>query len=221
MPNRTEWFASTTPSFFDLTLYPAPPPEQAEIRAEFDAGWSAENRGNYAEAEARYRSALKRASEQKITDPLCLSYWRAGLAHTLLDLDKLDDAEREARAVLELRARALPAGHPNQAHDLKTLADILSKIDKDDEADALYRKAQSIFERALGPDDPSLGRLLSESGYLALKRDRDAEAARLLERARQILENAFGPDNPELIGVLVSLGHTLTKLERFDDRRLR
>jgi hypothetical protein len=54
----SEYFAATTPSFFDLALDPVAPPNQVEIRADFDAGSEAENRGEYAEAEAKYESAL-------------------------------------------------------------------------------------------------------------------------------------------------------------------
>ncbi len=216
-PNTTEWFAATTPSFFDLPLYPTPPPDQAQIQADFDAGWAAQRKGDYAEAQTRFESVLKRAAEQKITDPLQLSWWHGGLASTLLNLGKLVDAEREVRIVLALRAKALPADHPSLVDDLRGLADICVRLDKDEEAAALYRRALTIHDRGPGRDAPWFGRLLCEFGYLALKRDRVAEAEPVLERARRVLENALGPANPELFSVLINLGHALTKLERFDN----
>ena len=205
--NESERFASTTPSFFDLTLYPTPPPEQAEIRADFDAGSEAENKGEYAEAEAKYESALKRAAELKIIDPLLLSYWREGLAHTLLDRGQYDDAKREARIVPDLAAeKALPrADHFEvEAKACAVLAYIqmmqLSRIGGG--GITLYLRSQSLFDsRGSGRDHPAVGRLLSRSGGdlsdkgLSVRCGTEAEP--ILERSDcRILETAaLGPDH--------------------------
>jgi tetratricopeptide (TPR) repeat protein len=161
--------------------------------------------------------ALRRAAELKITDPLLLSWWRGGLAHTLLDRGQYDDAEREARIVLGLREKALPADHPEVAQAVQVLAYIHMMLLKNEEAESLYTRSLSLFERGCGLDHPAVGRLLSEAGSLSINVSQFNVAESRLERACRILETAFGPDHSELIDILSNRGFALTELGRLDD----
>jgi tetratricopeptide (TPR) repeat protein len=158
--NPTEWFASTTFSFFDLTLFPNPPPEQAQIRADYDAGWAADRIGDFAEAEARFRSGLKGASELKITDPLTLSWWHAGLARVLIDRGDYAAGETEARLALELSEKALPADHLELARLLRVCADACMRQRKFEETETLLSKASAILDRRIGPDPSVLAQAM-------------------------------------------------------------
>ncbi len=216
-PNTTVWFASTTPTFFDLPLFPTYPPEQSQIWADRDAGWAANNIGDYAEAEVKFRSALKGASEKKISDPLLLAWLHEGLGYVLFNRGQISDAERERRIVLELREKALPADHAETVKAMRWLASACMRQEKYDEAEKLLGRASAIMERRSSTDHPEFGWTLFDTGHLAILRGQNADAVPLLERACRVLETAFGSDNPDLIDYLDNLGYALAELERFEE----
>ena len=210
------WYASTTPSFFDLPLFPNAPPEQAKIRADVDAAWEALNKGDHGKAEALFEALLQRLGAENQRPALALVV-APGLTHALQEQGRFPDAERQAHLVLELREKALPPDHRERADIIETLAFVCMKQDKHDEAEALYRKALAIYERGSGLDHPAVGRVLKNLSYFLLGRERHAEAEPLLERSCGILETAFGPDSPELIEPLTNRGLALGRLKRFEE----
>ena len=144
----TDWFASTTPSFFVLTLYSDFPAEQKPIRDDYDAGWAAYNAGDYAEAESKFTSALKRAEELKITDKLALAWWHSSLRLAHAKRRQFADAEREARIVLELRGMELPPNHFDLGYAIKELADACMGQRRFDDAAESYVMASPSWSEA-------------------------------------------------------------------------
>jgi hypothetical protein len=58
------------------------------------------------------------------------------------------------KQILTLRERALGPEHPDVAHSLYDIAELLERESKLDEAELHYQRALSIWERTFNSDDP-------------------------------------------------------------------
>ena len=112
-------------------------------------------------------------------------------------------AEPLLRRVLALDEGNRSPDHPNIAHSLINLADLLRETNRLNEAEPLVRRALAIFEKSRGRNHPDVAICLRSLGLLLLETNRPKEAERLVRRALAIDEKSFGPDHPR-IGVDVN-----------------
>jgi Flp pilus assembly protein TadD len=217
MANETIWFVSTTPSFFDLTLYPSFPPEQRSVRSKFDTGWEAMGRGDYATAGAEFDAAIKEAEAKKTGTPLEVGYWLSALAEARLGSGKNAEAETQARRALALVEAELGDAHEEVADILTTIAVACQNLGKSEEAERLLRKALAIRKTAQGPDHPRYAFGLVKLGTFLTNQGQYAEAEAALARAADVIEKTEGADHRDLIDALDWRGFALLQLGRDDE----
>ncbi len=216
-PLVSDWFAPTTPSFFDLTLHRITPHEQAQIRANYDAGWAAFHQGDLAEAEAKFQSAVAEAEKRGVKDQADLAWWLASLGEIRWLRGKTDDGEALVRRALELRKKVLAPTQPTTADTLGLLGEIRQSQGKTDEAEALIREALTLREHAQGTTSPDYARALFRLGYFELTLQRDAKAEADLARGVTIMETVFGPEHRDLLLPLENRAIALWRLKRLDE----
>jgi tetratricopeptide (TPR) repeat protein len=133
------------------------------------------------------------------------------LALTLHDLGQLDEAENEARLVLETRQRVLGPDHPDTLTSRSNLAAALRDQGRLDEAENEVRSVLETRQRVLGPDHPDT--LTSRSNLAAALRDQGRldEAEREVRSVLETRHRVLGPDHA---GTLASRGDLALVLRR-------
>jgi tetratricopeptide (TPR) repeat protein len=142
---------------------------------------------------------------------------RHDLALALRDLGRLEEAEAEHRAVLEIRQRALGPGHPGTLASRDGLAQVLRDLGRLDEAAAEHRAILEVRRRVLEPDHPdtiasrsNLALVLGAAGRLD---DAEAQHRAVLEIRQRVL----GPDHSDTIASRNSLALVLGAAGRLDE----
>ena len=141
----------------------------AAQKAEFDSAYTLYRSGKYAEAAAKFQALVK-------ADPKMVLA-QAGLVHSLLREQKIDDAQAAAIRALTLQ--------PNSGPLVTTMGDVQFRLGEMPEAERSYLKAQSLT-----PNDPApyIGVARVYRAYSLYRRAFDQ-----LNRAHQI-----APDNPDM-----------------------
>jgi tetratricopeptide (TPR) repeat protein len=152
----------------------------------------------YAEAEPLFLRSLELYQSGGTSDST-LSFTYAALASLNRATGRYESAEQFSRQSLSLREKSLPAGHPDIASGMVSLAAILVSLGRQDEARALYESALPMTEKSLGADHPSVSTILNNLGNMHRRHGRYAEAEALLRRATAIREKTYGADNPNLV----------------------
>ncbi len=142
---------------------------------------------------------------------------RDNLALVLHDLGRLDEAEAEIRAVLEIRQRALGPDHPDIIGSRSNLALVLHDQARLDEAAAEIRAVLAARQRVLGSDHPdtlasrsNLARVLRDLGRLD---EAEAEIRAVLAARQRVL----GSDHPDTLASRNNLARVLRRLGRLDE----
>jgi eukaryotic-like serine/threonine-protein kinase len=136
-------------------------------------------------------AALLRESLGEENDLTCIV--RLNAARALTQLGRLDEAEREYRAILQIRRRTLKPDHLHTAVTIEALADLLNRQRKFPEALRLAREARGMLERNLEPGSwriASNGRIL---GVALTGLAQFAEAEKVLEASYRTLLEKRGP----------------------------
>jgi len=176
--------------------------------------------GQYPEAESVYRRAIdtwntniKKASDTK------LAAIYNGLARSLREQGKLDEAASAAQRALAMREKETGKDSTECAEVMENLAKILQKQGRLDEAQKVLENGLSIDRKAFGENHPNvasdectMGRLLMEKGNLK-------EAGNHLERSLATRQMVFRPGHPTIAKTLSSLGEL--SLKRGDARTAR
>jgi tetratricopeptide (TPR) repeat protein len=132
-------------------------------------------------------------------------------------LGRSEEAEAEARTVVEIRTRALGADHPDTLTSRTNLASALANCGHDAAAEAEARTALAAFTRVLGPDHPHT---LATRNVLALTlvslgryAEGEAEGRTALEGRTRVV----GTDHPDTLISHHNLGLALAGLDRYED----
>jgi tetratricopeptide (TPR) repeat protein len=154
--------------------------EPVRVNALAKLGWIARRRGDDRKAEKLLREALRTVVSRG--DRGVLPELQAGLATTLADVGKIDEAERLA---LEARATAGPQDAAAQVEAEQALAVVRASQGRDDEADELFRET---IEVARASDFPIL-EVEPLERYVTFLRDRvrEDEAARYEARLFELV----------------------------------
>ncbi len=144
--------------------------EPIEVSALSKLGWIARKRGDHRKAEKLLREALRIVVARG--DRGALPDLQGGLAATLADVGKLDEAERLA---LEARAGASPQDVSAQVEATQALAAVRGGQGRDAEAEELFRATISTARESDFPilEVEPLGRFVA----FLRERGRDAEAS--------------------------------------------
>ena len=149
------------------------------------AGQTAYDQGNYAEAERQWSAALKRAEAFGPQD------WRlatsltnlAALYHTQ---GKYTEAEPFYKRTLAIAEQNLGPEHPDVATMLNLLGMFYHAQGKYAEAEPLYKRALAIEEKVLGQNHPNVVTVLENYAMLLRMTNRQMEATAMEARAKAI-----------------------------------
>jgi tetratricopeptide (TPR) repeat protein len=189
-----------------------PPDDQVPervVRAAIDSGDPADKDSLGATANLQGRNelaeyAFRRAWQAKACspdfgaeDPSTLTS-RANLANVLADLGRLEEAEAEHRAVLEVRVRVLGADDLSTLTSRNNLASVWIDQGRSEEAEAELRAVLEVYVARLGDKDPrtltTRNNLARALGNLGRNLEAVNEYRAVIEITIQVLEER--PDTP-------------------------
>jgi len=129
-----------------------------------ELGRQAEAKGNYAEAERHFRSAvdLADASGASTADR---SAAFSDLGHLLLKEDRFAESEKFFDRALEI-ARSSPGGENNLPVLLNNLGALYSMTGRYARSESLLNEAKKLTEQKLGPEQPPMSEIMNNFGIL-------------------------------------------------------
>jgi tetratricopeptide (TPR) repeat protein len=142
---------------------------------------------------------------------------RDNLALVLHDLGRLDEAEAEIRAVLEIQQRVLGSDHIDTLTSRSNLALVLRDQARLDEAAAEIRAVLAGRQRVLGPDHPDT--LVSRNNLARVLRDlgRLQQAETEIRAVLAARQRMLGSDHPDTLASRGNLARVLRGLGRLDE----
>ena len=174
-------------------------------------------RAEYALAEARFRRSLAIAESVLGPDHEDISFILNDFCVLLMEVERLDEAERLIRRALAIEELAHGANHPGVAIRLNNLAYVLHEQGYNAEAERLLARAIAIEERKAGPGSPRLSTRQCNLARVFSVQGRDAEAEELYRRSLAAAEIACGPNHPDVANRLTNLAHLLTKTDQIGE----
>jgi tetratricopeptide (TPR) repeat protein len=106
------------------------------------------------------------------------------------------EAEPLFKRALEVREKALPAGHPGIAQSLNNLAELYRAQGRLSEAEPLFKRALEMREKALPAGHTDIAGSLNNLAELYRAQGRYAEAESLYKRALEMWEKRYPPAIP-------------------------
>ncbi len=171
--------------------------------------------GQYVEAEAAAREAIRLAEQEFGVDHPEAAIGYNDLADILWTLDRFAEAEPLLRRALTV-LRAAPGSYAEMAIGMRNnLATLLDQRGEWEEAEELYQEAIELARTRIGPRSPLLAKSLSNQGALYRVQGRFEEAEALYRQALEIKEENHreGP-SPETAATVAT---TLTNLANLYD----
>src|SRR5262245_40549854 len=114
------------------------------------------------------------------------------LAHTLLAVKRVSDAEPLFKRALEICMATLPQDHPALADALDGMGSLYMRQDNWAEAEPLLKQALAIRERTIAADEPAFLDVVSRLTAQYLIQGRREESERTLRRAVGLAESSLG-----------------------------
>lgn len=188
-----------------------------EADAHTDLGHTLRARGDYAGAEAEYRTALaiRTAVLGELHERTGMSYNNIGVV--LEYMERFDEAEEALLRALEIKRATLDPQHTWIAVTLTSLARLYSEQDDHDRAQPLLEEALEIYRERLDPDHVSLALPINQLGFIATRRGEHRQAEAYFREALAINEAALGPVHQEVATSLNNLSYVLIEQERLEE----
>jgi serine/threonine protein kinase/tetratricopeptide (TPR) repeat protein len=175
------------------------------------------SRARMVSAEQLLDRAAKGIGKAFSKDPAMEATARATISWTYRGLGYYDAAEREIRAALKIRRRALGEGHPDTLESLTALGAILCHKGQFAEAEKVLRPALEAQRRLLGDDHTQVMWSLERLAWALKGQGKAAEAAPLNEEALRICRRRFGEESDQTLHLRFARADSLNKLGRRDD----
>jgi tetratricopeptide (TPR) repeat protein len=203
---------------------------EAVVRAAIDSGDPADldsvaatayAQGRYLVAEYAYRQGRRAKADSPdlgAEHPDTLNS-RSHLALVLADLGRLEEAEAENRAVLEIMTRVLGAQHPDTLNSRSNLAVVMAGRGRLEEAEAENRAVLQIRARVLGTEHPGTLNSRSNLALVMAGRGRLEEAEAENRAVLQIRARALGADHPNTLFSRNNLALVLSSRGRLEEAR--
>lgn len=160
------------------------------------AGDAAYEAGNYAEAENKFRAALKE-SESFDEDDKRRATTVYNLALVLQTEEKFDEAAAMYKQAIEVLTKAYGADSDRVASAYTNLAEVLKLKDDLKGAEEDYQKALAIYEKAYGDTKPEMADALDSVADFYAEQEEYAKAEPLYRRALDISKKQLGDDKYE------------------------
>jgi tetratricopeptide (TPR) repeat protein len=192
-----------------------PPKNTDAVRAFELAGWSAEQRIDYADGLIHFQDAEKLTDRTR--DPLEWARVQFAIARVHFDRGQYSDAERLFREVLKERERVLGPEHPDTLETRSNLDPSLLYQGKYAEAEVEIRVLLALKEKALGPEHPDTLKTRNNLGGLLLAEGKYAEAETEFRAVLKLKEKVLGPDHRDTLSTRRNLAGTLASEARYPE----
>ncbi|MEM9452798.1 MAG: tetratricopeptide repeat protein [Myxococcota bacterium] len=171
-------------------------------------------RGEHREAEARYRQALAILGRVRVRGDTALVEAHDGLAQTLREQERFDDAEQLYRRALHARESRLGDTHPEAAYQRTNLGNVLLARGKLDEAEQHFREALEILASASTVHAKRIAHARASLGTALHMHQRYSEAEQELRQALSLFERELDPDQLRVAKVRLDIAVVLTEQGR-------
>ncbi|SDR23658.1 FxSxx-COOH system tetratricopeptide repeat protein [Thermostaphylospora chromogena] len=175
------------------------------------------SQGNYHRAKLLARHTLALMTTSRGREHFYTLIARGNLASVLGNLGRLEEAEAEFRAVLEVSRRVLGEEHPITLTDRGDLAGVLGGLGRLEEAVAEIRAVLPTMRRVLGEEHPitltNWGNLAFILGSLGRLEEAEAEFRAVLEVSHRVL----GEEQPITLANRGNLALVLGSLGRLEE----
>lgn len=142
-----------------------------------------------------------------------------GLANALIDVDQLQEAERNATQAISLDRDTWGEAHAQYAKNLGILASVLLFMGRLEESEAAYRQSLDAHVSSLGADHPLAIRAVSNlATVLYLQNDHDSALA-YYEQALPEYRIIYGDGHPETASLLNNIGRIYLLQREFKKAR--
>ena len=110
-------------------------------------------------------------------DDVAFAQVHHSLALTLLEVDRIEEAEAEARSAERILDRTYPEGHRRLGNSRVTLGRCLIELQRYEEAEPLLLSSMEMLEKGYGPDSRAVTSAINSivTLYTAWDRPREAE----------------------------------------------
>jgi len=176
-------------------------------------------KGRYADAEAKFRYALRATDVAGQTQSTSIALQSLLLSQVLVSQGKLDEADVLIRRSLDLYQQRLGSDHPRFAGALKTLASIEALRGRDRDAEDHYRQALAIDEKVIGPQSPAVAADLMSLVPLLKRAGKQQDAKANIQRALAINIAQFDADNPMIVGAILASANMAYEVGQYADAR--
>jgi tetratricopeptide (TPR) repeat protein len=193
----------------------SPPKNTDAVRAFELAGWSAEQRIDYADALIHFQDAEKLTDRTR--DPLEWARVQFAIARVHFDRGQYSDAERLPREVLKERERVLGPEHPDTLETRSNLETALYYQGKYAEAEVEIRVLLALKEKALGLEHPDTLKARNNLGGLLYAEGKFADAETEFGAVLKLKEKVFGPDHRDTLSTRRNLASTLAAEAKYPE----
>jgi non-specific serine/threonine protein kinase/serine/threonine-protein kinase len=190
----------------------------AHARALHSQAALARARGDFTQAEARLREALRELSGTNPADRQVLNDARLELAQVLRLRSRLEEAERIATELVQEYERVQPSDVAGLAQALSTLGRIETDRGRMTEATAHLQRGLALHSQAFGDADPKTFDAKAALAWVLVTRDQSAQAEPLLREVVEDARRIYGPTHPETGVALSNLANAVSDLDgRLED----
>jgi tetratricopeptide (TPR) repeat protein len=183
------------------------------VRLLNSVGYYLYKRGEYAEAQVRYKQALELLTEDE--EQLLTAQILSNLGVLHIHLANYLQAESYLRRALRLREQLLEPTHPDLAQNLNDLAGVYHNQRNLAEAEPLYQQALAIQEQTLGVEDPATVRTLGNLALLKYSLKKYAEAEALNKRVLAAREKYLDAAHLDIGQSLLNLAYVYVRQQRY------
>jgi tetratricopeptide (TPR) repeat protein len=177
------------------------------------AGWSAENRIEYARAMNHFRAAAALTNRQR--DAPEWARVQHEIAVVLADQGHSPEAEAILRDVVSVREQVIGPEHPDTLTSRNNLANALDAQGKYAEAEAEHRAVLKLREKVLGPEHPDTLRSRSNLANALYAQGKYAEAEAEHRAVLKLMEKVRGPEHPDTLGSRHNLATVLAAQDKY------
>jgi eukaryotic-like serine/threonine-protein kinase len=153
-------------------------------------------KGEYAAALPLYHLVLALREQLYGRDSLEVAMALMGLADTLSELGRADEARATYGSALAVAEQVGGPDHPEVLTILNNLGMALDKVGDDEGSTAVHERALAAKERIYPPDDLRIATGAHNLGLGRLRQGRIPEGRALIERGYRIRLLKLGPDHP-------------------------
>lgn len=168
--------------------------------------------GNFPEAEAEFRAALRSSD-----DPIHRAMSLRGMTIAAMSLGRYDEGRRLIDQSLAAAQSAVGKDHPFLLRFLCVVAASREPFDQFDEAETIARRALEIAENSLPPDDIEMFECLKNMGAAKVNLRKYPEAETFLLRSKDILDRQKYPYQGNWCLLYTLLGRASDGQDRRDE----